>query len=74
MCIDLETIAQPLAAKIKTAGWNSNNPVPAVPRGKLSKYHPLCVQYAMTMTIERVVGIGVPSKYLDFPAASFGRD
>lgn len=74
MCIDFDTIAHPLVTKISTAGWNSNNPEPTVPSGRASRSHPFEAQYAINDTMESVVGIGVPSKYLDLPVASLGSD
>lgn len=47
-------------------------PVPQVPRGRFSKVQPFDTQYAINAAMEREVGIGVPSKYLLFPVASFG--
>jgi hypothetical protein len=37
------------------------------------QYPALETQYAMTAAMESVVGIGVPSKYFDFPVLSLGR-
>lgn len=70
----METIAQPLARNTTTAGWNSKSPAPTVPKGSCSRIHPLFVQYAISNTIDSVVGIGVPSKYLLLPLVSLGSD
>lgn len=63
----------PLSTNKPTTGWNSKDvPVATVPRGTLSKIQPLETQYDINAAMEREVGIGVPSKYLLFPVASFG--
>ena len=69
----LLVIRQPLMTKSATIGWNSNGvPVAYVPKGRLSKIHPWETQYAISAAMLSVVGIGVPSKYFDFPVASLG--
>ena len=73
MCIDLLVIMIPLSTNRPTTGWNSKEvPWAQVPNGKLFKVQPLLTQYDIKATIESDVGIGVPSKYLLFPVASFG--
>jgi len=58
-----------------TAGWNSNGvPGAAIPHGRPSKIQPWESQYAIAAAIVIVVGIGVPSKYFDFPDSSLGKD
>lgn len=70
----LLTMKHPCSTNIPTIGWNSHGvPTPITPRGRFSKTQPLLTQYAIMESSNRVVGIGVPSKYLDFPVASFGR-
>lgn len=67
------TIRQPLRINRPTAGWNSYDvPCPMTPHGILSCVQPFETQYAMTPAIDSVVGMGVPSKYCDFPVLSFG--
>lgn len=70
--IVLLTINDPCSTKSPTIGWNSKMPLPIVPHGTFSNVQPLCTQYAMRETKARDVGIGVPSKYCDFPVASLG--
>jgi len=73
MCIVLLVIITPLSTKRPTTGWNSNTvPAAQVPSGKLSSTQPLLTQYDINAAIESDVGIGVPSKYLLLPVASFG--
>jgi hypothetical protein len=73
MCIVLLVINTPLRTNSPTTGWNSNIvPVPQVPRGKFSRVQPCDNQYAIRAAIDSDVGIGVPSKYLLLPVASFG--
>jgi hypothetical protein len=47
-------------------------PVAHVPSGISAKVHPWYTQYAIICTKIKLIGIGVPSKYCDFPLASFG--
>ncbi len=47
-------------------------PAPQTPSGKFSKIQPWETQYAISAAIDKLVGIGVPSKYFDFPVASLG--
>jgi hypothetical protein len=55
-------------------GWNSNAvPVNQVPRGRASCISPIKVKVAIMLeVVKQANGIGVPSKYLDFPDSSFG--
>lgn len=70
----LLTMRQPLNTNIPTMGWNSIGvPFAKTPIGMLSSTQPWETQYAMTAAMESVVGIGVPSKYFDFPVLSLGR-
>jgi hypothetical protein len=69
----LLTMKHPCNTNMPTIGWNSQAvPAPTTPRGRFSNTHPLLTQYAMIESSRRVVGIGVPSKYFDFPVASLG--
>jgi len=73
ICMVLLTIKQPLKRNMMAAGWNSNGvPEAVIPQGRSSKIQPWESQYAMTAAIVIVVGIGVPSKYFDFPDSSLG--
>jgi hypothetical protein len=73
ICIVLLVIKHPLRTKSPTTGWNSQKvPAPTVPSGKSCRIHPLFTQYAISAAILKLVGIGVPSKYLLFPLASLG--
>ena len=77
ICSDRLTMAQPLRTKIKTTGCHSNTvPCAHVPPGRpfSPSNQPWETQYAMRAAMDKVVGIGVPSKYLLFPVASFGKD
>lgn len=70
----LLTMKHPCNTNMPTMGWNSHGvPAPTTPRGRFSNTHPLLTQYAMMESSISVVGIGVPSKYFDFPVASLGR-
>jgi hypothetical protein len=72
--IDLLIIMQPHKTNKPVMGWNSQIfPTPQTPYGKLSCNHPRCNQKAIAPAIVKDVGIGVPSKYFDFPVISFGR-
>lgn len=74
ICIDLLTIRQPCTTKSNTIGWNSKAvPWAVMPHGRSSSTQPWETQYAISETIESVVGIGVPSKYFDLPLLSLGR-
>lgn len=71
----LLTMAQPWSANKRTTGCISNSVFWATtPSGRLSRIHSFDVQYAMSPTIPRVVGMGVPSKYLLLPVTSLGTD
>lgn len=73
ICKVLLVIRQPLIKNIPTAGWNSKHvPEPITPNGISSRIQPLETQYAMIIAMLSVVGMGVPSKYLDFPVLSLG--
>lgn len=73
ICIDLLTIRQPLTRNMPTTGWNSNKvPGNITPSGRSSKIQPWDSQYAIIPTMTNVVGMGVPSKYFDFPVLSLG--
>ena len=67
-------IRHPFRMKSPIAGWNSNGvPVRAVPRGNLSCIMSMNVQVAkIAADVKHAKGIGVPSKYLDFPVLSLG--
>lgn len=70
----LLTIMHPQTRKRPTAGWNSHkSPLNATPKGNWSCTHPCLTQYAINPAMLKDVGIGVPSKYFDFPEASCGR-
>ena len=72
--IVLLTMKQPLKTNRPTIGWNSKGvPFAATPRGMLCSTHPCETQYAISAAIDSVVGIGVPSKYCDFPVLSLGK-
>lgn len=47
-------------------------PCATVPKGKSSRIQPCETQYAIRAAMDSEVGIGVPSKYCDFPVASLG--
>lgn len=54
-------------------GWNSKGvPCATTPKGRSSRIQSCETQYAMSETIDSVVGIGVPSKYFDLPDLSLG--
>lgn len=73
ICIVLLTIMHPWITKMSVTRWNSTTVPPAtIPSGRSSKTHPCHSQYAMASVIASVVGIGVPSKYLDLPVLSLG--
>jgi hypothetical protein len=73
ICIVLLVIITPLRTKSPTTGWNSQKvPVPHVPRGRFSRIQPCETQYAINAAMDKLVGMGVPSKYFDFPLASLG--
>lgn len=56
-----------------TTGWNSKMvPCAKVPIGICCWTQPLETQYAISPAIDRLVGMGNPSKYLALPLASFG--
>lgn len=76
ICILLLTMAHPQPTKTPTIGWTSPQPpsaqtppiIPSLPPSTL----PAHTHHAIAATIPKLVGIGVPSKYLDFPVASLG--
>jgi hypothetical protein len=68
-------IAHPCRTHTKHTGCHSAHvPFAQTPNGTLSSVQPFKSQIAiMRASIHIVVGIGVPSKYFDFPDASLGR-
>ena len=75
ICMLLLTIAQPHPTKMPTIGWTSIIPCPQVPPSTPCSPPftlPWLTHQAIPATIARLVGIGVPSKYLLFPVASLG--
>src|SRR5690606_10147858 len=50
-----------------------SRPCATIPNGKSSRYLPFIKEIHIKNTKDSVVGIGVPSKYFDFPVSSFGR-
>lgn len=73
ICNVLLTIKQPWTTNNATTGCTSHHaPAPTTPKGTSSSIQPLLTQYAMSAAIDSDVGIGVPSKYFDFPVPSFG--
>jgi len=75
MWIVLLPIAQPCNTHIKHTGCHSHQvPLPQTPNGTLSSIQPFQVHIAIrSASVHMVVGIGVPSKYLDLPDSSLGR-
>lgn len=70
----LLTIKQPFNKKYATEGWNSNaEPFNATPSGTPSRTQPRETQNVRTDAIvKHANGMGMPSKYLDFPVLSLG--
>lgn len=73
-CSVLLTIKHPFRTKRSALKWNSNvEPSIAMPSGSLSCIQPMNVHPAINADeVKQANGIGVPSKYLDLPVASFG--
>lgn len=71
--IVLLTIKLPCTTKSPTMGWTSCQvPSPQIPNGISACVHPLYAQNAIRLANANEVGMGVPSKYCDFPEASLG--
>lgn len=78
MCILRLTIAHPHTTKIPTIGCTSAHPPstqtpPTTPPPPPSTF-PAQTHHAIAATMPKLVGIGVPSKYLDLPVASLGTE
>ena len=69
------TIAHPQPTNTPTIGCNSTSvPSAKTPPGTFSRTILLNRQNAIMPTMVKLVGAGKPSKYFDFPVASFGKE
>ena len=57
-------ISEPDSANISTSGWNCHGPSLTIPNQMSSPIAPCQAATASTTTSAKLVGIGVPSKYL----------
>lgn len=76
ICILLLTMAHPQATNNSAMGCTSNKP-PSAQTLPITPFSPpptlpVHTHHAMAATMHRLDGMGVPSKYLDLPVASFG--